>query len=196
MSVLNQLIAWDQQALVYLNTNLSAAWADLAMITISGTFIWIPFYAMLLYFLIKTFRYNTLWIIGCVVLTIVLCDQLASGVAKPLTQRLRPCHEPSILPLLRMVTDCGGEYGFFSSHASNTFGLACFIWLVFGKIKPWGWLFAWAAIVSYSRIYLGKHYPLDILSGALCGVIVACIMAKLCEGLMKRYPILKSNSNG
>ena len=195
MRMLNQLIEWDQQALVYLNTHLSAAWADLAMITISGTFIWIPFYAALLYFLIKKFRYNTIWIVGCVAITIALCDQLASGLAKPLTERLRPCHEPSILPLLRMVTDCGGTYGFFSSHASNTFGLACFMWLIFGKAKPWGLLFAWAAIVSYSRIYLGKHYPLDILTGALCGIAVAYLMAILCKALMKRYPI-KSNSNG
>lgn len=195
MNMLNQVIEWDQQALVFLNTCFSAAWADQAMITISGTFIWIPFYALLLYFLIKKFKYNTVWIVGCVALTIVLCDQLASGVAKPLTERLRPCHEPFIRVLLRMVTDCGGEYGFFSSHASNTFGLACFIWLIFEKIKPWGWLFAWATIVSYSRIYLGKHYPLDILAGALCGIIVACIMAKLCQELMKRYPI-KLNSNG
>ncbi|MDF2455344.1 MAG: putative rane-associated phospholipid phosphatase [Cytophagaceae bacterium] len=195
MSVLNQLIEWDQQALVYLNTHLCAAWADLAMITISGTFIWVPFYAVLLYFLIKKFRYDTVWIVICVAITIALCDQLASGLTKPLTERLRPCHEPSILPLLRMVTDCGGTYGFFSSHASNTFGLACFIWLIFGKAKPWGWLFAWAAIVSYSRIYLGKHYPLDIMAGAVCGVAVAYLMVKLCKALMKRYPI-KSNSNG
>ncbi|MDB5272058.1 MAG: phosphoesterase PA-phosphatase related protein [Chitinophagaceae bacterium] len=192
MKAFEQLIAWDQQALVYLNTHWSADWADQFMVLVSGTFIWIPFYAMLLYFLIKKFRYNTIWVIAAVVLTIVLCDQLASGVAKPLTQRLRPCHEPSILPLLRMVTDCGGEYGFFSSHASNTFGLACFIWLVFGKKRNWSWLFLWAAVVSYSRIYLGKHYPLDILTGAACGVGVAYLMAYVCKKMINRYPI-KSN---
>ena len=193
MSGLNTLISWDQQALVYLNTHCSASWADQFMILISGTFIWIPFYALLLYFLIKKFRYNTVWVVLTIVLTIVLCDQLASGVAKPLTQRLRPCHEPSILPLLRMVTDCGGEYGFFSSHASNTFGLACFVWLMFGSVRRWSWLFAWAALVSYSRIYLGKHYPLDILAGAVCGLVVACLMASLCKKMIRRYPI-KSGS--
>jgi len=192
MNALKQLIAWDQQALVYLNTHCSASWADQFMILVSGTFVWIPFYALLLFFLIKKFRYNTVWIIAAVVLTIVLCDQLASGVAKPLTQRLRPCHEPSILPLLRMVTDCGGEYGFFSSHASNTFGLACFVWLIFGQARKWSWLFLWAAVVSYSRIYLGKHYPLDILTGAACGVLVAYLMAYVCKKMIYRYPI-KSN---
>jgi undecaprenyl-diphosphatase len=195
MNAFQQLIAWDQQVLVYLNTHLSASWADLAMITISGTFIWIPFYAVLLYFLIKKFHYNTVWVVVFVAITIALCDQLASGVTKPLTQRLRPCHEPSILPLLRMVTDCGGEYGFFSSHASNTFGLACFIWMMMGKAKAWNWLFAWAAVVSYSRIYLGKHYPLDIITGALCGILVALVMAQLCLKLINRYPI-KLNSGG
>jgi undecaprenyl-diphosphatase len=195
MSLFDQLIAWDQQALVYLNTHVAAAWADSTMIAISGTWIWVPCYALLFYFLIKKFHYNTLWVVACAVLTIVLCDQLASGLAKPLVQRLRPCHEPAILPLLRMVTDCGGTYGFFSSHAANTFGLACFVWLLVEKVKPWGWLFVWAAIVSYSRIYLGKHYPLDILTGALCGVLVAVVTARLAKELIKRYPI-KSNSNG
>jgi undecaprenyl-diphosphatase len=189
MNWLDTLIEWDQQALVYLNTHWSAMWADQFMILISGTFIWIPFYGMLLFFLVKKFRYNTVWIVLAVTLTIVLCDQLASGLAKPLVQRLRPCHEPSVLPLLRMVTDCGGEYGFFSSHASNTFGLACFMWLIFGQTKPWRWLFAWAILVSYSRIYLGKHYPLDILAGALCGMTVAYVMALLCKKLIDRYPI-------
>jgi undecaprenyl-diphosphatase len=66
------------------------------------------------------------------------------------------------------------------------------MWLIFGKGKQWKWLFAWAALVSYSRIYLGKHYPLDILTGAACGIAVAYIMATVCKKLMDRYPI-KSN---
>lgn len=193
MSLLNDLIAWDQQALVYLNNQLSASWADLFMITISETFVWIPFYAILLYFLIKKYQYNTVWIVVCVAITIALCDQLASGLAKPLTERLRPCHEPSIAPLLRMVTGCGGKYGFFSSHASNTFGLACFIWLMFNKKRAWAWMFLWAGLVSYSRIYLGKHYPLDILTGTVCGLLVAWLMATVCKHLIEKYP-LKSNS--
>ena len=107
MTWLDQLVVWDQQALIYLNTQFSASWADALMVLISGTWIWIPFYAVVLFFVIKKFRYNTVWFVLCVALAIALCDQLASGVAKPLIQRLRPCHEPSVLLYLRMVTDCG-----------------------------------------------------------------------------------------
>jgi undecaprenyl-diphosphatase len=196
MDWINQLIAWDQQLLIYLN-HVHYSWLDPFMLFCSETLTWIPFYALLLYVIVKHFKYDSIWIILCIVLTITLCDQIASSIFKPLILRLRPCHEPSISPLLRMITDCGGQYGFFSSHASNSFGLACFVWLLFRKKSGyWNGLFVWAALVSYSRIYLGKHYPLDIVAGAVCGVIVAGTCYKACQHLIKKHPLrIKSNSN-
>ncbi len=189
MDWINQLVAWDQQLLVFLN-RCGNAWIDPFMIFCSETFTWIPFYALLLYFIIKHFKYNSIWIVLSIILTITLCDQIASSIFKPWILRFRPCHEPGIAPLLRMITDCGGEYGFFSSHASNSFGLAMFVWLLFRKkSKQWAWIFLWASTVSYSRIYLGKHYPLDILAGAVCGILVAAVVFKLNEYLFKKYPL-------
>jgi undecaprenyl-diphosphatase len=196
MDWINQLIAWDQQLLIYLN-HAHTLWLDPFMLFCSETLTWIPFYALLLYVIIKHFNYNSIWIILCIVFTITFCDQIASSIFKPMVLRLRPCHEPSIAPLLRMITGCGGQYGFFSSHAANSFGLACFVWLLLRKKSSyWTAIFLWAGLVSYSRIYLGKHYPLDIIAGAACGFIVASMWYKVSQYLIKKYRLpIKLNSN-
>ena len=184
----NTLIHWDQETLITLN-NAGVWWLDEAMIQISGTIIWFPFYSFLLYKLIKLYQWNTLWHIVMVVLTIAFCDQLASGIAKPLFERLRPCHEPTIMIHLRMITECGGMYGYFSSHASNSFGIASLLFFIMNHKKQYVYLFLWAALVSYSRIYLGKHYPLDVFTGALVGIIGGLGFARLGLWLIQRYPV-------
>ena len=96
---------------------------------------------------------------------------------KPFFERLRPCHNPSIASLVHLVEGCGGKYGFASSHAANAFGLATACWLF---LRSWShyfiWGFLWAVVVSYSRIYMGVHYPLDILVGAFIGVVLAWLV--------------------
>lgn len=184
----NSLIHWDQETLIALN-NAGVWWLDEAMIQISGTLLWLPFYCFLLYKLIKLYQWNTIWQILMVVLTITFCDQLASGIAKPLFERLRPCHEPAIMIHLRMITECGGMYGYFSSHASNSFGIASLLFFIMNAKKQYVYLFVWAALVSYSRIYLGKHYPLDVLTGALVGTAGGWMFARLGMWLIQRYPV-------
>ena len=94
--------------------------------------------------------------------------------------RLRPCHDPDIAPLMRLVKDrCGGLYGFFSGHSSNSFALAIFFITFFKSIYPvMRWLVLWAAIVAYSRVYVGVHYPIDILCGALFGSVIGLVFAR------------------
>lgn len=163
----------DQKLFLFLNNMHSPFW-DTVMWFISGKYEWLPLYIALLVFLIvKTKKRCWLYLVG-IVLVITLADQLSTEVFKKGIERLRPSHNPEIKHLIHLVNDYrGGMYGFVSSHAANSFGLALFF--AFSMRKKWvSWsLVIWASLVSYSRIYLGVHYPGDILGGAILGSLIA-----------------------
>lgn len=121
--------------------------------------------------------------VSFIALVIILSDQISVNFFKEIFLRLRPCHNPEISNLVHTVDGCGGQYGFVSSHASNTFALAVFLGLIFKKHLSYllHIMLVWAAIVSYSRIYVGVHYPADILCGALLGVLIAYVFWKLLQ---------------
>jgi len=162
------IASWDESLFLWLNA-LRADWLDPVMNALTGTAIWIPFYLLLVYFLIRQFRMEAIWYMVGLVGLILLADQFTSGFMKPYFERLRPCHDPRWEGIIFNYSGCGGRYGFASSHASNTFALATYFWLIF-RSKASKWLFVWAAIISYTRVYLGVHYPADILVGALVGL--------------------------
>lgn len=153
---------------------------DSAMFWISEKYTWIPFYAILLGIIIWKFKVKAVYVLLGIGFVILFADQITSGFMKPFFERFRPCHEPDLSGTVYIVEKCGGKYGFASSHAANTFGLATFIYLVFNTLYRYaGWLFLWALIVSYSRIYLGVHYPLDILVGGIIGILIAWIIYQI-----------------
>ena len=164
---------WDEKAFLWLNSFHSDG-LDPIVLQLTQTITWIPLYLLLLYLIYRKDPNNTAWVIGGVMLTILLADQVSSGFMKPYFERLRPCHDPQWVGLLHSYGRCGGLYGFVSSHAANTFGIATFLTLILRK-KQKGiyWLFLYAMVVSYTRIYLGVHYPLDVFFGALVGVLSA-----------------------
>ena len=164
---------WDEKAFLWLNSFHSDG-LDPIVLQLTQTITWVPLYLLLLYLIYRKDPKNMAWVIGGVMLTILLADQVSSGFMKPYFERLRPCHDPQWVGLLHSYGRCGGLYGFVSSHAANTFGMATFLTLILRK-KQKGiyWLFLYALVVSYSRIYLGVHYPLDVFFGALVGVFSA-----------------------
>jgi len=176
ISMMEELISLDKRLFLYLNQH-HTPWLDPVMFWMSQTYTWVPLYAFLLFLAFKQYGRETWLVVVCITITITLSDQLASGVFKPLFLRLRPSHDPELETLIHYVNGYkGGLYGFASSHASNVFALATFFWLVFRK-KYNGIviLFAWAAVVAYTRIYLGVHFPGDVIAGALIGVLVAWV---------------------
>jgi undecaprenyl-diphosphatase len=155
---------------------------DFVMFWFSDRLIWIPFYILLIVIMFREYGNKTWWILLGVALMILISDQVSVHLFKNTFHRIRPCHDRSLEGVLHLVKgECGGSFGFISSHASNTFSLAVFL---FGFLKnKWpvlAWvMILWAAIISYSRIYLGVHYPADVAAGALMGVLSGLIFRKL-----------------
>jgi undecaprenyl-diphosphatase len=180
-----QIIEWDKKLFLTLNSFHHPA-LDPVMVMLSEKLVWIPLYLFLLFILVKDFR-NDSWapVLG-ILITILLSDQINTAVLKPLVQRLRPTHDTSLKDLVYIVNGyTGGKFGFASSHASNTFGLATFFWLWFKGQRKWMLvLFLWATLVSYSRIYLGVHFPGDVITGIVLGILVAIGCVKFSRWLL------------
>jgi len=175
--MIDWLIKIDTELFLFLN-HLRSNWMDPVMIFLSAKKVWIPLYLVIIGSLIYKFRkLSFLFILG-LILSVVVADQITSGIMKPHFERFRPCHEPKLNGQVLTPSKCGGKYGYASSHAANTFAIAFFIFFLFRKNKRYGMLLIlWAGLVSYSRIYLGVHYPLDILTGAVIGILCAyCLM--------------------
>jgi len=179
----------DVDVLVWINHTFKSNWMDAVMIFCSDRFTWIPWYAVLLFFLYKS-NPKRIWI-NLILITccIALADQLASGLLKPLVARLRPCHNDAVNVKLILIDGvCGGQYGFVSSHAANVFAVFIFFVLknVFQKMEYMIYvLLVWAIVVSLSRVYLGVHYPGDVLCGALVGISATFFIVWL-EGVIER----------
>lgn len=151
---------------------------DPIMSFLSERWVWIPLYALLAYWLWKHYGKKVISILLFAALLITSSDQL-SGVIKKTSQRYRPCHNTEILNKVHVNGSCGGQFGFVSSHAANTFGIAMFLFLLMRSYDQRKYiyvvLFVWATLVSYSRIYNGVHYPADIIGGALVGMGLASL---------------------
>jgi undecaprenyl-diphosphatase len=171
LSTLEQI---DRELLLALNGSHSL-FADTLMMTFTSAWTWVPLYVSLFYVVIKNNEnmQQILLILCSVVLCIFLSDGISSGVIKPLTERFRPTQDPIIKYQIDVVNGYrGGMYGFFSSHAANTFSICIFLCLVIRNRILTLALLSWSLLNCWTRIYLGVHYPGDILCGLIWGGIV------------------------
>jgi undecaprenyl-diphosphatase len=176
--MLEKILSLDQHLFVFLNGLGSESYDGLWLILTKQTS-WIPLFLFLLYLIFKKLgAKQALYLVLFVAVLIVLNDQTAN-VFKNGFQRLRPCNNPEINSFIRIVQS-RTSFSFFSGHAASSMGVTTFLYLIFKKDFQYFWLlFLWPLIFAYSRIYLGLHYPLDIICGYLFGAIMGFLMFKL-----------------
>lgn len=197
MEWLQNILEIDKELFLYLNSFYNDFW-DTIMLLITRKETWLPFYLIIIYFFIKNYRSKAFLIVIVAGLTIFASDQI-SVLIKETVLRLRPVHEPEIEGLVHNVLRKGGLYGFVSSHAANSFAIFIFSSRIFKNRNYHFLLFFWALLVSYSRIYSGVHYPLDILGGALLGWLLGLVMYKVLmfaenHFFIGRTPIMEKTS--
>ncbi len=191
------IIRWDQELFLWLNS-LHNPFFDELMWYVSRPMTWFPLYLLLLYLCIRHFHIRTLYVLLATAILIAITDVVSVRLFKEVFERLRPTHDPAIRDHVHMVRDyAGGTYGFISSHAANYFGLAGFFSVLFHK-KVRNFTVAvmlCAALIAYSRIYLGVHYPGDVLCGAAVGAGIGLSLGSAFRYLDRRVMQARSDKN-
>ena len=186
---IQQLERIDTQIFLFFNGLHSDYW-DYFMLIFSDRFVWVPFYASFFFVLVRNFPVKVvLSTLIAITLIIVLCDQTASGLLKPMVGRLRPSNPDN--PISSMVHIAqgyrGGAYGFPSSHAANAWSMAFFARYLVRRSKLTLFLSLWALITCYSRMYLGVHYFGDVLVGTIIGYIYATLCYYIFQHFLRKY---------
>lgn len=183
----------DQQIFLFLNSYHNHFF-DTLMWWFSSKYFWIPLYLYFIFLVVKKYGWESVAILLTIAILIALSDQI-SGFIKDAVERLRPTHAPEIRAQVHFLNGyLGGNYGFVSAHASNSFALAYFLFKFLNwNQKTFGYgIFVWAAMVSYSRIYLGVHYPGDIIGGAILGLFLGWLIVNVYNKIISRFCFSKA----
>jgi undecaprenyl-diphosphatase len=177
---LHWLKGWDTRLFLEVNTEWTGSFGDFIFPVLRYPQTWIPLYAALFFYAAWKFKWKSWsWVLMAVV-CITVTDQVSSHILKGLFDRLRPCQDASLAGIARLLVDhCPGNASFPSSHAVNHFGIGVyFCYSLKPYFKKWSYLFLlWAAAICYAQVYVGVHYPLDVLGGSVLGIFLGGIMA-------------------
>ncbi|PTT15272.1 phosphatase PAP2 family protein [Flavobacterium sp. HMWF030] len=184
--MLERIKEFDTELLIYLN-GLGSETYDKLWLVITNQFYWTPFFLVLFYLIYKKLGgKQTLYLLLFIAVLITFTDQV-TNLFKYTFQRPRPCNNPEINTIIRVV-QTRTSYSFFSGHAANTMAVATFLFFVLRRyFKYLGFLFLWPLIFAYSRIYLGLHYPGDILTGYFFGALFGSLLHLVYKKLKPQY---------
>jgi len=186
---MSEIIQFDFELFQMIHFGIKNAFFDILMPIVREKYVWLPFYLFIILFSFSnmTFKKASIVIAG-IILTVVLADFISSQTIKKRVQRVRPCNEFSLISEVNPLVNCGSGFSFPSSHAANHFALVLF--LIFSKkIERTIYktaLFSWAGIISFAQIYVGLHYPFDILGGILVGYASARIISLILFAIERR----------
>ncbi len=186
--MLEQLIQYDKELFLLLNNLGTSTW-DNFWLVVTNKFTFIPLYALLLYLVYKHLGLKTLLLLVLVIAAMITFTDQVTNLFKDSFERLRPCREDGVKEFMRYIAPRCGKYGFFSGHSSNSMAAAVFAGLL---LRPYYKklifiLLFWSALVAYSRIYVGVHYPLDIICGMTFGALAGFGFYKLQNYLRQRF---------
>ncbi len=175
---MSTLIELDQELFFIINQNWQNAFFDAVLAYWRNKYFWIPLYLFMLSFILINLKWKGWYMILGIALTIGIADTTSSKLIKPTIKRLRPCRDLEIKDQVHVIVHCGSGYSFTSSHATNHFALATFLILTLGAVFKWIRipLLLWAATISIAQVYVGVHYPLDIIGGALLGTLIGILI--------------------
>jgi undecaprenyl-diphosphatase len=180
VSLWQRLDDWDKWLFIKLNSQWTNSFFDAVLPYFRDASFWAPLYLFILVFITINFGKKGLWWSLAFICTVALTDIIGARVFKDAFERLRPCQDPEFMNHVRLLLkECSGSYSFVSNHAANHFGIATFAVLTFkGVFKKWMCLaYVWAFLIVYAQVYVGVHYPLDVLGGAGLGVSVGFLTA-------------------
>ncbi len=187
---MTELLQLDQAVFFLINGDWHNSFLDAIMPYWRDKLFWLPLYVFLLFYILLNFKLKGFYFILMIAAVIAIADTTSSKVIKKSVQRVRPCNDANVKEEVQLLIRCGGGYSFTSSHATNHFAVATFLMLTLFRRHRWVKyaLIFWAASIAYGQVYVGVHYPLDVLAGGSLGVIIG-ILAALIYSLFGKFRI-------
>lgn len=179
--MIETLAQLDRDWFIAINTGMQSSFWDAVCPFMRHQSNWYALYALLLFICYKIWGKKAGWILLGAALLVLVSDQVSANLIKNTVQRLRPCNEPSLAGIMRNIVGCGKGYSFISAHATNHFAIAVFFSMLFKNQFKYTYLIAlpWAVLIAFSQVYVGVHYPFDVIGGGLLGSLLGYIAGSI-----------------